>query len=89
MRIVTENNLRLFDQSSSLYENLLVGIHHDVADTVVLQQWFERAQPKHFIKHFLRKTIPLRCTQRYVLLIDELQDNRHKPGATGHALSLQ
>ena len=59
------------------------SVHHDVADRIVAQQWFQRSEADHVISQILCQLRLIQRRKLHLLLVCDLVDDRLQLGAQG------
>ena len=76
--VVLEDDVGSLQHAAAFHIDYVVGVHQDVVDTRILQQWFERAEAEQLIKNFLTYAITVCGAERCTLLGNQLLDDGHE-----------
>jgi hypothetical protein len=67
-----EHYLSTFQAAVALDVDLLIGVHQDIRNLWILDERFQRTEPKDLVQHLYNNCVPLLEVERYRFLSDQV-----------------
>ncbi len=76
VRGIFKNDFGKFEDAASLDVNLIVSVHQNVGDRLILQERLEGSEAEHFVQHLAADSLPFRAAEGDIRRGNQIVDYR-------------